>query len=126
MSRSFQELLETYAKAVWDCADALHTPGADLHEANNRRLKLRQQLDAVDAPEPSRLITLPIQCGEETCYDFDTQTMCNYAYSRGFGKTFICALFPSSEGTSTTLKTRDNKPEGALLRCSRCLAREVR
>ena len=75
-------------------------------------------------------LLIQITAEEETCYNFKTNTMCPKVAQTMNGR-WYCLLFPNMDPKSrdinsgaTELDTRENKPEGALVRCKACLEAE--
>jgi hypothetical protein len=52
---------------------------------------------------------LPVVCGDTTCFDFDTKTMCSFVRVSHFGTKWSCAAF-----------TTELNDTGILQRCEEC------
>jgi len=69
-----------------------------------------------------RKLQLPIICGDTTCFEKETQTMCGHVETRHFGTRYYCHLF----NTENELKESNYEDlrKSMLLRWPECIAAE--
>lgn len=79
-----------------------------------------------------RNLNVVIECGEKTCFDPDTQTMCSKVFTKRFGTQWVCGIFkdPNDKVSDFEMKfgeldgTETGNPERYLLRCPECIKAE--
>ena len=68
----------------------------------------------------SRRLSIEIECGDTTCYDYEAHKMCPQVLTRRFGTEWVCGVFHRG-GEAIVLRDVKN----SLQRCSECKEAEV-
>lgn len=66
-------------------------------------------------------IEIEINCGEDTCWDFEAKKLCKFVGVRRIGTVWSCLLYPSNGFPYTDLISKN----GYLQRCEQCKSRST-